>query len=402
MAKSKSQKGSVLYVIGSLDVGGTERHVTAVASRLARRGWNISVYTMTHRGMLADELERSGVEVIVPPFRREPSLQGPAKRLFLIALLAFDLFFVMLRRRPTIVHCFLPSAYLVGVPLAAISGCKVRIMSRRSLNQYQQARRLFGAIEIRVHRLVTAALGNSRAVVKELKQEGIPAAKIGLIYNGVDLAPYAHANPKSALRARLGIGADELVIISVANLIPYKGHADLLNALALAGPQMKQNWRVLIAGRDDGIGAELQSLAKNLCLSGNVRFLGLRDDVPDLLCASDVGVLCSHQEGFANAILEGMAAHLPMIVTNVGGNAEAVEHERTGLVVSPGQPEELSDAILRMARDVSLREEMGAAGLRRVTDNFQISRVVSAYDDLYSALIADDKPSSVTTVALRC
>lgn len=144
----------------------------------------------------------------------------------------------------------------------------------------------------------------------------------------------------------------------------------------------------------------MKALAKSLRLSSNVEFLGLRNDVPDLLKASDIGALCSHQEGFANAILEGMAARLPMIVTNVGGNAEAVVHEKTGLVVAPGHPQAFADALERLAQNPSLRASMGEAGFQRASENFQLDQSVAAYDQFYRGLIGSKVPRDIPRIAV--
>ena len=131
----------------------------------------------------------------------------------------------------------------------------------------------------------------------------------------------------------MGIGPQALTLVMVGNLIAYKGHGDLLVALGQAAPQLPPDWRLLIVGRDEGIASALQAQSVALGIDRNVLFLDTRNDVPDILNACDIGVLCSHQEGFSNAVLEGMAASLPMIVTDVGGNAEAVLDGECGIVV---------------------------------------------------------------------
>jgi glycosyltransferase involved in cell wall biosynthesis len=132
----------------------------------------------------------------------------------------------------------------------------------------------------------------------------------------------------------------------------------------------------------------------------NISFLGSRSDVPSLLAASDLALLCSHQEGFANAILEGMAAGLPMIVTDVGGNAEAVVDGETGLVVPAHSPDQLADAIVRLARDPAKRKAFGAAAHRRVSEHFGMERCVAAHDELYRQLLAGGVPADVAQIAL--
>ena len=171
-------------------------------------------------------MQGQGVEVFVPPLRFAMFNHLPQ---FLLG--GAHLFNVMRRRRPTIVHFFLPAAYLVGAPLAIFSGVPVRIISRRSLNVYQQSYPLALKFERRLHRKMTAILGNSRSVVRELNQlEDVQTSRLGLIYNGVDTGRFTHGSRK-VTRGALGLGEETLALVMVGNLIPYKGHGELVSAL---------------------------------------------------------------------------------------------------------------------------------------------------------------------------
>jgi glycosyltransferase involved in cell wall biosynthesis len=125
-----------------------------------------------------------------------------------------------------------------------------------------------------------------------------------------------------------------------------------------------------------------------LSIDQKVRFLGQRKDVPAILSASDVGIIASHQEGFSIAVLEGMAAALGMIVTDVGGNSEAIVDGESGLVVPPRDPMSLAQGIRRLARDPQLRASLGQAARRRVQQKFSLGPCVLQYERLYRALVA--------------
>jgi glycosyltransferase involved in cell wall biosynthesis len=178
-----------------------------------------------------------------------------------------------------------------------------------------------------------------------------------------------------------------LTLIIVANLITYKGHGDLFRALDSVAEKMPSSWQLLCVGRDDGLGASLLELARELRIDSRVKLIGSRRDIPDLLAGANIGILSSHEEGFSNAILEGMAAALPMVVTAVGGNAEAVVDGETGLVVPARDPEALGAAILRLASDGELRKQMGAAARRRAEEQFSMERCIQRYDEVYRGLI---------------
>ena len=235
-----------------------------------------------------------------------------------------------------------------------------------------------------------ALLGNAQAVVQDLLDEGAPPDRVRLIYNGIDAGRFAAGEARierrRTLRAALGLPDDRVVLACVANLFPYKGHADLLDALALLGAEFAARATLLLIGRDSGARAALESQAARLGLSASVRFLGERGDVPDLLAASDIGVLASHEEGFSNAVIEGMAAGLPMVVSNVGGNAEAVIDGECGHVVPARDSAALAKALALLIRDPGRRQMMGDSARRRVTSSFSLDACVAAYEALYEEL----------------
>jgi glycosyltransferase involved in cell wall biosynthesis len=380
---------TILVVIGDLEVGGTEHHLVGVLPALAREGFRLLVCTLTHGLGLAPRLRAGGVEVVPPPgpgaLRRLPRRHRDP---LLLPLAAARLWRVIRARRPDVVHLFLPAAYLVGGACALLAGHRTVVMSRRNLNRYQRRHRVFAWLERRLHRRVAAVLANSRAVHAELVREGVPPERLGLIHNGIDLDRFTGTPPRRELRARIGVAPSALVLVTLANLVPYKGHADLLAALAGVSGRLPPGWTLLCAGRDDGAGRALAARAQALGLADHVRWLGLRDDVPALLAASDIGILPSHEEGFSNSVLEGMAAGLPMVVTAVGGNVEAVQDGVSGRLVPPRDPEALGAAILELAHDPAGRRRLGDAGRARVAALFGLEACVARYRQLYAWLVA--------------
>jgi glycosyltransferase involved in cell wall biosynthesis len=291
----------------------------------------------------------------------------------------------MRRSCPEIVHFYLPGPYLIGAPVAIAAGTPIKIMSRRSLSLYQENWPMAARIERRLHAKMDAVIGNSRAVVRDLVGEGIPEAKVRLIYNGIEASVAGPDRAKA--RSRFGVDEDRLIGVIVANLIPYKGHRDLIEGVSQVAAKLPARFRILAAGRDQGIRAELEALARARGISERIQFLGEHADIPALLAAADFGLLTSREEGFSNVILEGMAAGLPMIVTDVGGNAEAVLDGETGYVVPPENPQAIGEAILRLAGEETLRKRLGAAGKSRVETEFSIERCVRLHAELYQDLL---------------
>lgn len=392
----------VSYVIGSLSTGGAERHVALVSMELARRGHDISVYCLLRGGQLEREVQAGGVHVRGLAQRNDPSTLSRPVRILALIFSAPLMFFNFLFRRPPIVHFFLPESYLVGAMMARLAGLSRLVMSRRSMNNYQLKRPRIAALEHKLHGLMTAILGNSRRVVEQLKGEGIEENRLGLIYNGIDLKKFDQQTPEDqSIRNSLDLDDKALVITIIANLIPYKGHSDLLEALALVTDKMPANWTLLVVGRDDGIGEGLIAQTKALGLADHVHFLGLRQDVASIFGASNIGVLCSHEEGFSNALLEGMAAKLPMVATDAGGNSEAVIDGVTGKIVPISDPVALGNAILQLATDTNLAEKMGIAGRKRIEQEFSLGSCVDRYEEFYQGLMQSKSAADIPGVGLK-
>lgn len=380
----------LLIVIGTLDSGGTERHLLNILPRLDPTLVRPEIFVLGWRGQLADELEARGVTVIEPWIPGSQTVRSIPVRVARLALVASQLFLRCLIQRPAIVHFFLPSSYVVGGVVALGAGIRLRVMSRRSLNNYQAHMPALSRIERWLHPRMAALVGNSRRVVEQVIEEGANPDRVALIYNGVHCQPSATGQDRGAIRQHLSLKDGALVFVIVANLIPYKGHLDLLKALSYVNSRLPKDWRLLVVGRDDGMGERLKAVAKESGLQENIMFLGSRTDVDALLAASDIGILCSHEEGFSNAILESMAAGLPMIVSDVGGNAEAVIHDETGLVVPAGDPQALAEAIAGLAGAAERCRVMGRAGQLRIQQSFSMESCVKNYNHLYEKLLSGD------------
>ena len=372
-------KPSIFFVTLSLARGGTERHLAELTPRLAARGWRVTIFCLDAPGDFANAVQSAGVKVIAPR-------QGSAlRRVVGTAKLAANL----LKYRPKIIHCFLPAPYLIGGTLSVLTLRPIRLMSRRSQNKYMIKRPWAATIEKILHHGMTGILANSRAVAEELlRDEHVDPTRLGIIYNGVDLAKFAAPSDRAAVRARLGLQREAFVAVMVANLIPYKGHFDLIEAFAVIKDQLPVAWKLLLAGRDEGLGAEIRALARSKGLERHLELLGARNDVEELLQAADIGILSSHEEGFSNAVIEAMAAGLPMVVTDVGGNAEAVRQGVDGIVVPRGAVAELAQAIARLANDPDLRSKMGASGRERARTRYSIQSCVDQYEAVYNGLIS--------------
>lgn len=375
-----NESARVLIVSATLDIGGTETHLLQILPRLVRHGLEIQLFVLKAGGSLTNEFESHGIEIISPTDQRS----GILGLLYSAARL-----FRLLKTRPfDVVHFFLPAPYVVGAPIALVSSRAKLVMSRRSLNTYQSRYPGIRLIERILHPRMDLVCGNSQAVVDQLLDEGIPRSKLLLIHNGVDVKQTAVSAEKHPDDALFNFPEGTVVFVCVANLFRYKGHANVLEAFHLAKPHLPASWRLICVGRDAGEGSALEAQSVALGLSQHVIWLGELPSVTSILNVANVAVQCSLEEGFSNAILEAMAAGLPIIATRVGGNPDAVQHGVNGILLDPGDSRELAKALIEISRSPSLMQQMGDASLELVLERFSIETCVASYWEMYSRLLA--------------
>jgi glycosyltransferase involved in cell wall biosynthesis len=239
----------------------------------------------------------------------------------------------------------------------------------------RRAERLFSAD---VAEFVAVSEGVRHAVAC---QTGIPEKRIRIIHNGVTIPERPPSSPEPLKRSE-GIATTECVIGSVGRLATVKNYPLLLNALTRLKTSAIRFRCVLVGDGEDR--ASLESLSKRLGLEEQVIFLGQREDARDWLNAFDVFVLPSRYEGISRALLEAMAAGLPVVASRVGGNPEVVIEGETGFLCPDDNPDLLAAALLRLMKDERLRKQLGEKGYERVSRNFNLRETIMAHETLWS------------------
>ena len=365
----------ILVVGPRLGVGGTERHLAQLVPALARRGLDMNLHVMERGGVLDSDIVAAGVPI--------DGAEAGVSRYARVRATVAGLVRRIRTLHPDIVHLFLPEPTLLGSLACEIAGHRCRIVSRRSLSHYRRSYPGLGLIERPLQRRTTVFLGKPAAGAAPPGADCKKPAKGGFIHKCVVTATPAGATTRLIRRAAIGLDRDDFAIVVIANLIAYKGHADLLAALADASSRLPPHWRVVFVGRDDGQGAALDAQAAALGIFNRLIRLGERPDAADLAGACDIAVLPSHQEGFSNALVEGLARGLPTIATAIGGNLDAIEDGRTGLLVPVSAPYELSARLCRLAEDRDLATQLGASARADVAERFGFVVMVDRYERLY-------------------
>ncbi|MGC4083771.1 MAG: glycosyltransferase [Vicinamibacterales bacterium] len=380
----------ILFVIGTLAVGGAETQLVELARSLDSR-FAPTVCCLASAGPLADRLDAAGIPVTTIGLYSPRRGRGWMRFLPALVRLPIDIarFTWHVRvTRPAIVHGVLMHAYVLGAFAGRLTGVPIIVASRRSLSLFKQGKPIMRFAERLMNRWTDRIVANSEAVKRDaVDTESLPPEKVSVIYNGVDLDTYDRIDAETvrALRNELAPGAGPVVIV-VANLIGYKGHKYFLQAWAEVCRVFPDAVALLVG--EGTVRAAREADARTLGIDANVRFLGLRRDVPALLAVADLLVHPSLQEGFCNALIEAMAAARPVVATDVGGNREAVVDGETGLLVPAANPGRLAAAMLTVLRRPDRGAAWGRAGRRRVVERFQRSRMAPEYEALYDELLA--------------
>ncbi len=365
---------TVVHFLDSPSFGGTEQVVLHLLASLDRSRWRHLLYYHAGPGItaLVDGARRLSIES-----KAVPRMQGAA------ALAGFMQFLAQLKAdQATIFHAHLNwlLSCKYGLIAAAISRVPVRVASSHQYMMPPWGRTVYAQQQV-VAATVQRYLAVSGAVALQLEKTfHVRPDKIQVVHNTIPLNGFTSQSDPGK-RAELWGETSRPIVLTVARLDKQKGLAYLLEAATLV-PEAS----FVLAGSGPERGA-LESQVRAQGLEGRVRFLGYRQDVPELLASCDVFVLPSLYEGFSVSILEAMAAGKPVVATDVGGTREALIHGETGFLVPPGDSAALANAIKTILADSILARKMGGAGRCRVQHEFSAERMGEQVTSVYNELL---------------
>ncbi|MDX6528208.1 MAG: hypothetical protein QOH41_498 [Blastocatellia bacterium] len=381
-------KPNVLFIIDSFEQGGSERQAMQLLTQLHASGQcRVHLACLQNRGSLRAEADQLGIGEI-----HEYALNS-----------FYDLNFAkQLRRLVRFIkeneidvvhtHCFYTNIF--GMTGAFLAGVRARVTSKGETDGFRSP--MQKRVERTSFRLSHRVIANCLVVQNQLIREGVSPAKIIQHYNGLNLE---RLKVRSGLRreealAAFGLPSGRRYMSIVANLRnPVKDHPMFLRAAARVRAAIP-DVGFAIAGEGE-LMEGLRELAGQLGIEEDVFFLGRCDNVADLLFASDIGVLSSKAEGFANAILEYMAAGLPVVATDVGGAREAIAEGETGYTVASGNDELMAARIIELLNEPKRARAMGERGKLIAAEKFSCDRHLKNTLELYDELLS--KPKSAPT-----
>jgi L-malate glycosyltransferase len=359
----------VCLMTDSLEVGGTERQFVFLVEALRRGQFDVHPACLRRIGGLASRMGE------IPEFSPGGSLYRMQSVRARMAIARY-----MRRNGSVVAHPFDFYTNLMMVPAARAAGVAVVLGSHRQLGDLL-TRAQFWA-QLMVFRLCDRVLCNSRAAAERLRKAGLPERKLEVIPNGLPERLFEACEPAIPRRP----GVVRIGMIARMN-DAVKNHPIFLRAAA----RVAREWpaaEFLLVG-DGPLRPGFETMAADLGIAGKVSFLGERHDIPAILSSLDVSVLTSWSESLSNVILESMAAGVPVIATNAGGNPELVKDGETGLLVPVGDEERLVQAMLRLARDSELRLHCAERGREFSRLSFHVDIICRRYEELYLALLQE-------------
>jgi len=347
------------FVFSDFAPGGTERQMSELVRRLNPARWRVHVACLR-----ADGSWLARVKEVAPITAFDVrSLKSVATLRQMRALAGW-----CADRDISVLHSVDLPSNIFAQPAAALARVPARIANRREVNPGRSAHEIVAQrfSYACAHRVVA----NCGAAAERLRDELVPARKISVVANGLDLAGYPPRGPIARVRR----------VAMVANLRPEKGQDVLLDAAATVVRHFPDARFTLVGGGPER--EALRARAESLGLTTAVTFVGHCEDVPGQLADADMFVLPSRSEAFPNAVLEAMAVGLPAIASRVGGLLEVIEDGRTGLLVPPGDSSALATAICRLMANAAEAAQLGAAARARAA-TYSFTRMVGKFEEIY-------------------
>lgn len=363
----------VCLIIPTLDQGGAEKQISLLARGLDCTVFEAIVIVLTRSGPRERELLESGIAV-----------HHINKRAKLDPFAWLRLRKLLKQLKPDIVHTWLFAANAYGRTAAWSARVPVILGSERSVDPWKNAFQFW--IDRCLAKRTQGLTANSQGTIDFYQQHGLDSKSFHLIPNGIE-----PIEPSTLTRAqaceRMGVSADRRIILSVGRLWAQKGYKDLLWAAELLRVMREDICYVIIGDGPDR--ERLELYRDNIRGASQIFFLGARTDVYELLPHCDILWNGSLYEGQSNVILEAMQSGVAVIATDIPGNRELIEHDRTGLLYSLGNVDELTRYSNQLLNDEPRRKRITTNALQHVQQEHSVAQMISRHEDLFRAKVAN-------------
>ena len=367
-----SASKSICFLITSLVYGGAQVQVMALIKSLQKRGWDVRIVSMMQPEAHTEELERLGI-----PWASLDMARGAADPRAI-----FKLRRILKDWQPTIVHSHMIHANLLARVSRLFSKIPLVICTAHSITEGGRIREIAYRLSDPLCDLTTNV--SQAAVERYIAVGAVPKNKIQLMLNGIDAQRFVFDETfRQKQRNELGL-KDEFCYLAVGRFNDEKDYPTMFAAYKKLLERQKA--RLLVVGHGD---IDMPKLVKDYGLESEVDILGLRKDVPELMSAADAYLMSSAWEGLPMVLLEAAASCLPIVATNVGGNAEVVQDGQSGYIVASKNADALAEAMLELqSLSPEARKKMGETGRAFVREHYDIERIVDKWESLYQRHLA--------------
>ena len=372
----------ILQVAYRSKISGGEKVLFDLATSMKERGHEVSV-VCPDPGQLPDELRKAGIRSKIIPFHKTYDLKAARRIARFIKSNKFD----VLHSHSMLTNIISRVAgKLANVPVSVSTEHLTMELARggRSGETIERLKaRYYRILDNYTSQFNQQVIAVSNAVRDDLIEQGIPAERITVIQNGINI-PDIDPDAGERIRRELGVKPEDTVIGAVGRLSPQKDYPTLLRAFK----EVKRSCprAILLIAGDGYLRENLEKLTDELGIRERVKFLGYRSNILEVVSSFDIYVLSSLWEGLPLAVLEAMAMGKPVVATNVPGTEEAVNEEETGFLVPLKDDHSLSQRIIELVRNKEKAQVMGEAGRRRWHDCFSLNRVIDEHEVLYQNL----------------
>jgi glycosyltransferase involved in cell wall biosynthesis len=362
----------ILQIIPTLDRAGAEKQLCLLAGGLPRDEFEVHVCALTRGGPLAGDLADAGVPltVIGKRWKLDPRAFWRLKQ-------------HIARLKPDLIHTWMFAANTYGYAAARACGVKNVVIGQRCVDPWKS--RLQLAFDRALAKRCRCVVVNSEGVRDFYVQHGTPHEQVRVIPNGVVMPPACNTTRRQLL-AELGLPENARLVGLVGRLWPQKRVKDAIWAADLL-KVIRDDVYLLIIG-DGPLRDQLRRYRDQVCVHGHAYFLGERGDVPRLLPHFDVLWSTSAYEGQSNVILEGMAAGVPVVATDIPGTRELVVPDATGYLIPVGDRAMLAKRTERLLNDAGLAGRFSAAARERMASEFSVAKMIERHAALYRDLLS--------------
>ena len=368
---------SVTFLSTSLAYGGAANQIAQLAVRLKRRGWRTNIISITPPVAFAGPLAEAGVPL------ETLGVRGKASSLTSLP----ELFRLLGQHKPQLLHTHLVHANLLGRLSRPFHRLPL-ISTIHSINEGGRHREHLYRLTDRLSDATTII--SERAAEQHLRRGVVSPGRARVVPNGVDLRAFTPQGTNANVRRDLGLG-DAPLLLTVGRFVAAKDYPNLFAAFKRVAERYPD--AVLLVVGTGELGADLHRLVGSLNLTGSVRFLGTRTDIPALMNAADLFVMASAWEGLPMVLLEAAACALPVVSTDVGGVSEVVIDAQTGLLAPPKDPHALAEAVLKLlGLPDSERRALGERARRHAETRFDFESVTDTWEQLYLGVLEQRRP----------